>query len=297
MNDVDYTVYLKLAYLYEDLGKKGWQQAPENAKQCYQYYLLNAKGDISALTRYGNFLVRNHLPNEAIEVYKDAIAIDASLSSLWFNKAYAEVKAKLYVDAKSSFEQSLKIDPSLHAASHMLKAIDEELSVRTSSAELKYVVDLFDSYASEYEEHTRTLQYNIPRLISQEIATIYNLSIAPEFVLEKNTCNEASMSIHTCESHSKHNYGLSLDILDLGCGTGMIGTWLHQFSKSLTGVDISKQMISIAKSKNIYSNLYSESIEKYLDTSSSEFDLVVAAEVFSYIGDLSTLLAKVNITY
>ena len=34
----------------------------------------------------------------------------------------------------------------------------------------------------------------------------------------------------------------SLDILDIGCGTGLAGAWLKDYARSLVGVDLSEQV-------------------------------------------------------
>lgn len=42
-----------------------------------------------------------------------------------------------------------------------------------------------------------------------------------------------------------------LDILDLGCGTGLAGAWLKDYAKTLIGVDISTEMVKAAKKKQV----------------------------------------------
>ena len=59
------------------------------------------------------------------------------------------------------------------------------------------------------------------------------------------------------------------------------------------GVDISEAMINMAKKKQLYQELAVMPINDYLRDLSREFDLVVAADVLSYIGDLSETMQQV----
>ena len=94
----------------------------------------------------------------------------------------------------------------------------------------------------------------------------------------------------------------SLDVLDLGCGTGQAGAWVKDYARTMVGVDLSSAMLSEARRKGLYQELYEMSIAEYVDSvvskgdngcSSSTFDVIVAAEVFSYIGDLADTIRKV----
>lgn len=47
----------------------------------------------------------------------------------------------------------------------------------------------------------------------------------------------------------------SLDILDLGCGTGLIGSWFKDYARKLVGVDVSPTMLDMATKKGCYHEL------------------------------------------
>ncbi len=52
-------------------------------------------------------------------------------------------------------------------------------------------------------------------------------------------------------------------------------------------------MVRLARKKQLYQELFVMPIEMYLNTCGQEFDLVVAADVLSYIGDLSDTIDQV----
>jgi predicted TPR repeat methyltransferase len=86
----------------------------------------------------------------------------------------------------------------------------------------------------------------------------------------------------------------SLDILDLGCGTGLSGEAFRPLARSLTGVDISAKMLDVARQRQIYNNLVRGDLLDFLGTQVGNFDLAIAADVFVYIGDLAPVFAAVH---
>ncbi len=93
------------------------------------------------------------------------------------------------------------------------------------------------------------------------------------------------------------NYGeLSGKILDLGCGTGLVAEKLKNNKTTFVGVDISEQMIEIAREKNLYQELICQDILSFLQESKNikTFSLVLACDVFCYFGNLEDVLRLLN---
>jgi predicted TPR repeat methyltransferase len=53
-------------------------------------------------------------------------------------------------------------------------------------------------------------------------------------------------------------------------------------------------MIAIARNKEIYDDLSEEGLIEYLERNDELFDLVLATDVFVYLGELSTLFAEIK---
>ena len=120
-----------------------------------------------------------------------------------------------------------------------------------------FVAELFDHYAPYYDTHlTETLQYQVPMALRD--AVLENLPNPPE----------------------------QIDILDLGCGTGLSGLPFKAWAKNLIGVDISSAMLKIAKGRNVYTELHQQDVFDYLKTKEAQFDIIIAADLFGYIGAL-----------
>jgi predicted TPR repeat methyltransferase len=81
--------------------------------------------------------------------------------------------------------------------------------------------------------------------------------------------------------------------LDLGCGTGAVGALIREFAGQLDGVDISAEMLAIAKGKSIYDNLYCVELLTFLAQAAREYDAITAAAVVIHFGPLDALFGAV----
>ena len=73
-------------------------------------------------------------------------------------------------------------------------------------------------------------------------------------------------------------------ILDAGAGTGLVGEALAKEGyTNLTAVDLSEQMLAIAKEKQVYQNLFQSNLENpAIFNNSVQFDVIITAGVFAY---------------
>lgn len=119
------------------------------------------------------------------------------------------------------------------------------------------LANLFDRYAETFDAHLQgQLQYRAPELLAEAIGA----ARADDRLL---------------------------DILDLGCGTGLCGPLFKPIASSLAGVDLSPNMIEKCKARNVYDRLGVGDLVATLNDNPRAFDLLVAADVFLYLGDLS----------
>lgn len=83
----------------------------------------------------------------------------------------------------------------------------------------------------------------------------------------------------------------ALSMLDLGCGTGLAGSTLKHRTSRMLGVDLSPEMIAIARERKVYDQLQVAEITGFLSDCDETFDLVVACDALIYFGDLSLVIA------
>lgn len=126
-----------------------------------------------------------------------------------------------------------------------------------------FVAGVFDGYSESFDEHlTGTLGYVGPRILGRLLD------------------------------------GLSDDrgrrAVDLGCGSGLSGVELRRFADHLTGVDLSGRMLERARERGLYDELYKAEVVSWLRGNRSGFDIAMAADVTSYIGDLAPFFEAVS---
>jgi predicted TPR repeat methyltransferase len=81
---------------------------------------------------------------------------------------------------------------------------------------------------------------------------------------------------------------------DLGCGTGLSGAAFRSgVAEHLTGVDLSPEMLVQADKRGCYDRLQQGDATVILNDEAC-YDLVLACDVFCYIGDLSAVFGKVH---
>ena len=86
-----------------------------------------------------------------------------------------------------------------------------------------------------------------------------------------------------------------LDILDIGCGRGAMGTQLESLANYMEGIDLSEKALKHASRTGHYDSIRHEDAVSAVKTMSpSSFDLVVAADLLPYFGDLKELLRGIS---
>lgn len=81
------------------------------------------------------------------------------------------------------------------------------------------------------------------------------------------------------------------DILDLGCGTGLAAAPLSALGGRLIGVDVAGGMLAEAAKRKLYAELVKAEAVAFLAETAVRFDLVFAADMLVYLGDLAPLFA------
>jgi predicted TPR repeat methyltransferase len=79
-------------------------------------------------------------------------------------------------------------------------------------------------------------------------------------------------------------------VLDLGCGTGLCGPLMAPRADAITGVDVSGAMLDEARKLGVYRELIHADLGEFLATTALRSDLILAADVFIYVGDLASVI-------
>lgn len=163
-------------------------------------------------------------------------------------------------DAIALFETWLAEEPGNPVATHLLAAYrGQQVPSQCSSP---YIEQTFDAFANSFENVLGRLKYCGPQLVQDYLAT---LKI------------DAS----------------GLDVLDLGCGTGLVGEKLKPYARGLVGVDLSQAMLDRASAKQLYRQLHKADIKDFLQTTREQYDLIACMDTFVYLGQLDEVVALI----
>ena len=77
-----------------------------------------------------------------------------------------------------------------------------------------------------------------------------------------------------------------LEVLDIGCGTGLCGPVLRPYARRLTGIDLSDGMLAKAREGGLYDELHAADLVEVLRRPGARWDMIVAADTFPYVGTL-----------
>ena len=89
--------------------------------------------------------------------------------------------------------------------------------------------------------------------------------------------------------------------VDLGCGTGLLGPEIHGRVARLEGFDLSQNMLAKAAEKHVYDSLAQADLSLapdlsgvFADAARHRADLVTAADVLMYLGNLESVFAVIG---
>jgi predicted TPR repeat methyltransferase len=198
----------------------------------------------------------------AAEVLEQALELAPNWAPAWFALGEARERLGETHGAADAFGAALTADPSDAQGARGRLALLGEGS-RLDALSPAYVARLFDDYAARFEAHLAgELGYRGPELIAVALDRLDPRRFA------------------RC--------------VDLGCGTGLAGAALRERVDTLIGVDLSPRMIAKAREAKLYDSLEVGDAVAFLDSPAARSaDLVVAADVFAYIGDLGPIFAAV----
>ncbi len=194
----------------------------------------------------------------AIAAMERAVVLDPSSTVPLERLAKHHIRGNRPREAIGLLRRILRRDPAHAQARFLLAGLTGGAAESPPSA---LIADLFDTYAASFDQHlVDELHYRTPQLLAALVAEV--AAPAPR----------------------------SWRVVDLGCGTGLVGVELRASAHTLIGSDLSKRMIARARQREIYDELYVEELAATL-ARARDVDLIVAADVFIYVGALEATFA------
>lgn len=231
----------------------------DEAISCFQRAVAFAPDMAEAWNNLGVAQDEFNMIENASESYRKAIEIRSDYTSAHFNLGLSLQKLRQFKEAEEHYNKVLEARPDDEAAKFMLQSLGT--SATPDAAPVEHVRRIFDRCAGTFERIlVKDLEYKTPELL-------FDL-VRPYLTEEMN-------------------------VLDLGCGTGLGAQLYRPFAKRLTGVDVSSKMLEKAAEKKIYNRL--EVFDILQDWAfPKKFDLIYSSDVFVYFGNLDTIIRSAS---
>ncbi|MET3613727.1 putative TPR repeat methyltransferase [Rhizobium aquaticum] len=225
-------------------------------------------GDLIADRRadYARMLATGGDVGAAAELMEQALELAPSWSAGWFLLGEYREKAGLGDAAIEAYRRVLELhEDDVFGAGLKLSILGDRAQPATPP--VAYVEQLFDDYADRFETAlVEKLDYKVPGRLAALI-----------------------------EAKGRAHYARAID---LGCGTGLMGVELRTRVDRLEGYDLSANMLAKAEDKGTYDHLDQADLSRgtaearliNADLASGRADLVAAADVLMYLGDLEPVL-------
>ncbi len=196
-------------------------------------------------------------PADAIGAYERCLQLQPGHALACSQRGTALKELGRFDEARAAFEQALALGDDAEMNRYQLASIGDAEVPAASPPD--YVQRLFDDYAADFDRHlVEELGYVAPERVQQLLAGLgRHFNVA----------------------------------LDLGCGTGLCGPLLRPLVQRLVGVDLSPRMLAQAGARGVYDELHQADLLAHLRDTALQHDLVVAADVFIYLGDLAPVFS------
>jgi predicted TPR repeat methyltransferase len=202
----------------------------------------------------------------AADILQQIVAEAPIWSAAWFALGVAREKSGDPAGAAAAFQRLTEIDPEglFGAPLHLARL---GAATAPERAPDDYVRGLFDQYAARFDAHlVDALAYRGPALL-----------------LEALRRTEADRGGALRFRH----------FIDLGCGTGLMARALTPHFEQATGVDLAPLMIEEARKSGLYARLEAAELTAFLRVEpAASADLVIAADVFVYMGNLEEVFGE-----
>jgi len=206
-------------------------------------------------------LLENGMAEEAERAARQAIGLapESPEAHRALALALAARRPAQLPEAVAAYERALALKADA-AWAFELASLRGETGTRTAPD--AYVRTLFDAYVPRFEAHlVGELGYRAPEDLWAAVLQRATLPASRKW-----------------------------DVLDLGCGTGLCGALFRPHARLLVGVDLAPKMIERSRERGIYDELVTGHITPAMLARPAAFDVIVAGDVFIYVGDLGPVL-------
>lgn len=232
----------------------------DEARPAFERLLALEPGHAEAWFRLGQILQRQGRLEAALDSLDRVLTLAPEHAAAWSQRGSLLEALGRRTEAATAFERAVALGADAELQRFFIAALNGRDDA--PAAPRAYVQALFDDYADGFDRHlVDVLGYRGHRQL-----------VAPLAGLQPDGFGAA---------------------LDLGCGTGLCGPLLRPLARRLDGVDLSPAMLERAAAQGVYDRLLCADLAEHLAHSDARYDLVLAADVFIYVGALEAVFAGV----
>ena len=189
---------------------------------------------------------------------KRAMELDPTNHMAWYNLGEIAHCLGKRDEARAAYEKYMEGYPDDGEVEHILIALRDETPDRASDRAIQHI---YRNFAASYESRmVDELKYAGPQRMIEAVDSVTGVKEG-------------------------------LTVLDMGCGSGLGGINFRPRAASLTGIDLSPEMVELARARNLYDRLEVAEITEWLARDQDQFDLIVSTDCIIYFGDLTALVA------
>src|SRR5262249_16278963 len=161
---------------------------------------------------------RQRKEQEAIASFRQALRCKPDYAEAHGNLGNVLKEQGYVLEAADCFREVLRLKSDDAEAAFHLASLSG--AGTPAHAPPPYAEHLVDAYAPTFDADLKTLGYRAPQLLREAVLAASGQG--------------------------------PLDILDLGCGTGLCGPLFKDMARTLTGVDLSARMLAKARARGVY---------------------------------------------
>jgi predicted TPR repeat methyltransferase len=257
----------------------------------------------------------------AAELIAKAIGANGHLPEFHYNLAIVLRAQGKLKEAAASYERAILLKPDYADAHNNLGNVwktlgkrDEALACferallwRPGNADTHYNLGILCSDSGDRDEAARHFQRCLDldsddSLGAGMLLAHLGLAIVPERTPQAQLLNiydvrsrfwdrESTYFGHAlvAEGLRKHAGAADLDILDIGCGTGLVGAQVRSLAGRLDGIDITPAMLEKARDKKIYDRLDQADLVAFMSEHRGGYDAILGAATLIHFGNLQAV--------
>ena len=265
-----------------------------DAEKCFQDSIALDSNQFQAHFNLAILFQQKQQIADAIDSYQFALKLEPNFFPALMCVAYLQLETGDFSSAEFNMRRAVSLQPDNVEALHLLSNILAQsgqleptrevykrlLAINPDDSSARYVLNIlngetpkapprihfekiFNSLSGKFDAHLKELGYQGPERL---------LSLLQKIEITERKFNR---------------------LLDVGCGTGAVGQIFHTQTEYVLGIDIADKMLEHCRKTEFYNQLECTDIFE-LDKIHTDFDLVVAADVFPYLGDLNPVIKAIG---